>query len=393
MSLEPGDEKLGIDVVPADVPAGPRVAPPDRGSTGATGRILATDGRPIPGTQVLLLAVDAPQSAPRSTLSDADGAYQFLLPGDSAGTFRIAARRAGYVQGIYGQRATADLGTDVTIASATVATDLDIILARPAVLTGRIFDENGDPVEGAAVRALTIRRVDGRRTLAPVPAVGLHTDDLGRYRISGLPGGDYVVASVVGQITGTDISVDLPGYAMTYYPGTPDERDAQFVSVQSAQEAGGVDFSLVRTTTHRIAGRAVDAEGDPVGGGISLRPSRRSGVTTPVASGAHIERDGRFEFTNVPAGEYVLQFSRHKNGAWNEGETASLFVTVADADVTDYYVAAYGKRQVGTADGEIDDLDVLETFVAGSPARCARRGAASDALPFSRSLTWLIAEG
>jgi hypothetical protein len=334
MSLQPGNEKLGIDfIVPATVPAGARVAPPSRGSTVASGRIVAVDGRPLSGARVLLIAVDAPQAQPRTTISDVDGTYQFVLPHDSGGKFRVFARRPGYLQGLYGQRAGADLGEDVTVAPGAVTSNLDVTLLRPAVVTGRIFDENGDPVEGALVRPLTVRTVDGRRRLAPMPVAARPTDDLGRYQVSSLPGGDYVLFAVVGQITGTDVAIDLPGYATTYYPGTPSAAEAQFVSVRTAQEVTGVDFSFLRTKTVRIAGRAVDAEGEPVTGGIALNPTRRSGVVAPVAAGARIERDGSFEFMNVPAGEYVLQFSRHRNGTWNEGDTASLFVTVTDADV------------------------------------------------------------
>jgi hypothetical protein len=333
LSPQPGDEKLGIDfVVPASVPAGPRVTAPPQNSTVVSGRIVAADGRPISGAQVLLVPTDAPRAQPRAVVSDVDGAYQFVLPSDGGGTFWIVASRAGYLRAFYGSVAPREA---VTAATGAIVANLDITLQRPAAITGRVFDENGDPVEGASVRALTVRTVGGRRRLAPGPAAPRQTDDLGSYRVSGLPAGEYVLVAVVGQITGTDVSIDLPGYAATYYPGTRNPGEGQFVAVRAAQETTGVDFSLVRTTTARIAGHAVDAEGEPVTGGIALNPSRRSGVVAPVAAGARIGRDGSFEFTNVPAGEYALQFSRHRNGSWNEGETASMLVTVTDADVTD----------------------------------------------------------
>jgi len=389
MSLQPGDEKLGIDfVVPATMPAGPRVAPPARDATIASGRIVAADGRPLAGAEVLLSAPDTPQTQRRATISDVDGAYQFVLPQDRGGTFRITARRPGYVPGIYGQREGFDLGEDATVVAGAVTSDLNITLVRPAVISGRIFDENGDPVEGASVHALTVRRVDGRRRLAGAPGAAQRTDDLGRYRVSGLSGGDYVPIAVVGQITGTNVSIDLPGYATTYYPGTANPSEEQFVSVRTAQERTGVDFSLVRTKMARIAGQAFDAEGQPVTGGIALSPSRRSGLVAPIATGARVERDGSFEFTNVPTGEYLLQISRHRNGSWNEGETASVLVTVTDADVIGLEVhlspgsTIAGRIVVeggGTAEpGEIEispivlDADLSPTF-SGGPSRALIR--------------------
>jgi hypothetical protein len=89
-----------------------------------------------------------------------------------------------------------------------------------------------------------------------------------------------------------------------------------------------------------VSGRAVDANGEPITGGIALTPSRRSGAIVTMSMGARIEPDGWFEFPNVSPGEYVLQASRHRSAGWNEGESSTQFVTVNGVDVTDLAVRA-----------------------------------------------------
>jgi protocatechuate 3,4-dioxygenase beta subunit len=337
LTLAPGDDTPAIDlIVPATVPAGPRVGPPPRDATVIAGRVLSVDGRPVAGAEVMTLLLASGRRRARQTVSDADGAYQLVFPPDVGGTFRMNARRPGFLPWGYGLGPPRDWPEPVVVSAAQIVHN-DITLQRPGVIAGRVFDESGDPVEGAAVRPMRLTYSDGRRHLVSVPTFGMTsvwTDDLGRYRLSGLAPGSYFVSAAIGQILVTDSTGDVPGYAPTYYPGTPSAAEGEPVTVGRSQDVTGVDFSIARTRTARVAGRALDANGDPITGGLSLAPSRRSGALVEMQLGARIERDGRFEFLNVPPGEYVLQASRHRNGSWNEGESASMFVMVTGEDVT-----------------------------------------------------------
>lgn len=379
LTVQAGDERSGLVMsVPAippflgsplnRAPLGPDGRPDPNATATIKGRVTKPDGSAVRGAQVNAnLLGGRPTTATAS--SDPDGNFEIVLGvtaparGVEPGGFRVTAFKAGYLTSDFGQRSPTTRGDPIAIVPGEVHEHIDIVLQPLGVLSGRVLDDVGEPVEGALVRPAQLRYVNGRRQLVDVGAPR-QTDDLGRYRLYGLRPGQYAVSASVGQIVVAQSSVDLPGFGTTYYPGTSDLQSIQFVRVNPPQEVSAVDFSLLRMSSARVAGRALDADGDPITGGIALMPSQRSGANTDTQMGARIDPKGGFEFRNVPPGDYVLQVVHGRVGQWNEGEFAYRYVTVADADITNLEVQSSAGSEISgriVADGgELPKMDGFE---------------------------------
>jgi hypothetical protein len=271
----------------------------------------------------------------RAAMTDRDGRFEFREV--AAGTFHITANKAGYARVESGRPITPaalnllDSGLAFDLAAGETRERVDLTLARWGALTGRLSDEQGDPVQGASVQVLQVRYEAGRRRLAPARAATRVTDDLGRYRIHNLAPGQYIVSAAVGQV----MTEDLPGYAPSFYPGTSNPAQAQFVTVGLSQDTPGIDFALSRARTARIAGTAFNPAGQPaMPGTLTLIPSQRSSSVMNMAVGARLSPDGTFEFPNVPPGQYVIQAYRGRSNPHTEGEFGALPVSVNGTDVT-----------------------------------------------------------
>jgi len=272
------------------------------------GHVMRADGHPLPHATVRLIV--GPGLLVNETTTDDDGAFEFTDVRPEQ--YRLVASKPGYVTLAFGETRASPRGEPVNLRSGETRERVDFALPRHAAIAGRIVDENGDPVEGASISVQQIRFANGRRQLAAVPGLNpRRTNDLGRYRLFGLQPGDYVVAASVGQV-GTD---DLPGYATTFFPGTPNPAEAQLVRVGVAEDALGVDFALTPVKTARIMGTTLTSTGEPFQGGIRMRASRRSS-TAAADVGAITRPDGSFEFPNVPPGEYVLEGAKNNELGW-----------------------------------------------------------------------------
>src|SRR2546425_536562 len=237
------------------------------------GRVVSGDGRSLSHAQVRLISQNDFRLQ-RTASADEDGRFEFAdLP---AGKFGVIASKTGY----------SPVGSDESplgsilnsarpfdLAEGETRERVDVSLVRWGTLAGRVFDELGDPIQGVSVQVLHIRYEAGRRRLVAAGGAAHATDDLGRYRLYALAPGRYVVSATVGGVA----SADLPGYTRSYFPGTPNASEAQFVSMAASQDVVGIDFSMSRTRTARVSGKMLNAAGEPTTGGtVQLMPSQRS---------------------------------------------------------------------------------------------------------------------
>ena len=374
ITLSSGDERASIDfTVPAMPPRSWMSLPGNRrvdwrqGTGTIRGRITGGDGRAVPAVPVRL--VGHYPGVPPSTVTDADGVYEFSgLPSTTA---RVVAERSGFLNAEYGQRRFSEPGEPIVLRPGESRERIDITLRKPGAIDGRVFDHNGEPLEGATVHVFQARFESGRARLVDAGGLGTHrTDDRGRYRIYGLKPGTYIVSASIGQMSSSHALADVAGYASTYFPGTPNPGDAQWVGVDVAENLTGIDVTLSPVPTARVAGIRLTEAGQPAGGTITLTPSRRSGSIAPTPVGARTQADGRFEFPNVPPGEYVLQASIARPTPFDEGEFTSMFVTVNGTDMTDLVLrTSTGSTIKGhvTAEGNTEEWLWSEITVSAEP--------------------------
>jgi len=317
------------------------------------GRVTLPSGTPIAAATVQLASVTALRPS-RSVTTDDEG--RFVVDALPSGDYIVGAAKAGYVSSDGDGDRDPQPGSQIRLADGEVRTTVDLVLARPAVITGRVLDEFGEPFEGALVSVWQTRYENGRRRLVGTTKSVNATDDRGRYRVINVPPGRYFVAASTGIETPERSVGDVPGYTLTYFPAAVAVSEAQPIDITRTTSVTELDIALVRMPTARVTGRVVGPNGAPVSLVFAnLEVSYRSkAVLGPTFSSMRLE-NGRFEFTNIPPGDYVIQVNGpSRMNRSTEGDFAAQFVTVTSTDVTEVVLnAAAGSTIAGrlTFDG------------------------------------------
>jgi hypothetical protein len=338
----PAEPQVAVSSSPGD--AGSRNSPQEGKAGGVIrGRITSLDtGKPLRRAQVRLASEDDVLETPRTASTSTDGRYEFRDVAPGRYTLRV--ERSGYLALTYGQRRPGEQGRPLEIADKEVAEEVDFALPRMSVISGRVFDDVGEPIAGVTVWVLQTRYVQGRRQLVATGA-NATTGITGRYRLLSLTPGDYTVIGTTRQTWPHDTDPkQVFGYASTYFPGTATASQAQRVKLGVAQQASGIDFSLVAGRTSIVRGTARSASGLPLGGETVTMTRELGGPTmwmgsAVVVGSTKVARDGSWTLSDVPPGEYRLSIraAARGNDPAQEGQVA---VTVAGVDVEGLSVVA-----------------------------------------------------
>jgi len=305
--------------------------------------VRAATGEPLPRVQVTLFPADGPRygaSDPVRFEAQTDDAGHFTIEGISPGRYFLMVERRGYLTQYYGQTRSSETQAILTLASGERRPGLLFRMVPWSVISGRITDENGDPIPDVSVEALRSQFRNGKRTLSSEGDT--QTNDLGEYRIWDLERGHYVVRAVYqGRWSKIRPKVTLAGaepgaaagYAPVFYPGTADATHAVALDVGDGQEMPGIDFVFLPTRAVRIRGHVFDAMlGRPASGCcVQLMPLDRESSSLSSDSGSlDGGKGGSFELQVTTPGPYeVLAFLRSSSGV----RSARRRIEVGGADI------------------------------------------------------------
>ncbi len=229
---------------------------------------------------------------------------------------------------------------------------VDLQLVRGAVLSGRVTDDDGEPVVGVQVTALVQMPTGaGRRGWGETgETTAASTDDRGEFRLFGLGAGEYVLAArrndgrtPAARTTSTGRRL---ADVLTYYPGTTELAEAQRFMLAEAAEYSDLAFSLQALPSISVSGRVV-VSADRIRHGFGqLMPKGddRAELNMGASSPVMVERDGTFRIDGVTAGTHRLSVRVELSNG--EAEVGQLEVTASDEDISGLVVSTHGATTV-----------------------------------------------
>lgn len=279
--------------------------------------VHALTGEPVARARLVLTMMTPPgtrlheRPAPREAASGADGHFRF--EGLAPGRYYLRASKAGFSAHFYNPRPGTPRPAPVEVAAGQKVTRIEMRMLPQAMIGGRILDEDGEPVQRAAV---AIHRLEygslGRRELQT--AGNMYTSDTGEFRFPALsPGRYYLWARHPGELMDAGVArardpkaeIEFD-YAPVFYPDSPDLEGALPIDVEAGLEAEGIDFRQRRTPAFRVRGRV--AGHDQPGAPLSLMLMRQGADAYASLTGrqAQVGTGGTFEFAGIPPGTYDL---------------------------------------------------------------------------------------
>jgi len=278
-------------------------------------------GTPIKGAHVIYtrIAFGAdPAASPISRDTDVQGHFHLEL---TPGSYRVWVEREGFARQSYGSSVPEGTGSLLTVSSGQELRDIAFRITPLGALSGRVLDQDGDPLQGVGIQVLRVSYASGMRQLIPV--AGASSNDRGEYRCYDLPADRYfILATPKGSPLSHSIDAGalVPEvqdvYAPLYYPGVLDLQSASAVPVPEGGDIQQVDFRLQSIRASTLRGRvwgAMKVDSSPMqvilahnDHGFASYIDRSTAAVDPAT--------GKFEIRRVAPGSYFLVASQLMKG-------------------------------------------------------------------------------
>jgi hypothetical protein len=248
--------------------------------------------------------------------------------------------RDGYVKQEFGQKKPTDPGAVFALKPGQKMSDLIFKLGRAGVITGHVFNADGEPMPNVMLNAIRQVYRDGKREFQS--SAFDRSNDLGEYRIFGLAPGRYYVSAeeltwnhVVGDREFNPIEKDAgeKAYAKIYFPASLDLGKASTVTVKEGEEIPAVDILMKEVVAYQIRGKVTNLLSKTRGAqNVQISVLRRdSGAGWSEVGSTSVKRvDGTFEIPAVAPGEYSLLAFSYDDG---KAHSTQEDLTVGNADV------------------------------------------------------------
>jgi hypothetical protein len=314
----------------------------------------ARNGEPIAGARVTLdantvaatnVAVPANALVP---VASTDGQGRFVLRDVDPGQYRLVVQSNGFTRTEYGQKIFPGKGTPIRLVAGEERKDISIALQPTGVISGRIFDSNGNPVPGVPVQlAQSVYDAQGQHFLNM--RFTTVSNDRGEYRFYYITPGAYIVGAGVlsGDPSSAIASFAAQQFGHVYYPAVNNVDQATPVEIRPGAELNGIDMRVPSGSgSYSIRGRLIDSRtgAPPPSANFSLnyRSVSRGGVMGMVTSEFPYDpKTGAFSYSRVSPGTYGVTATfqdapaQGAAGARSVGASyaASAIVRVVDSDV------------------------------------------------------------
>ncbi|MBV9225482.1 MAG: carboxypeptidase regulatory-like domain-containing protein, partial [Acidobacteriaceae bacterium] len=339
-----------------------------------------TVSRPGESGTAMMWVNGAPNQQGYSASSENDGTFR--IEGIEPGQYKLSGNKSGFIHSSYGAKRPNQPGTTLTLNPGQQLTDVTLSLTPQAVVTGKVTDEDGDPITGGMIQV--IKQTWMRGKLRYMPANGGQINDLGEYRIANLSPGKYYLSAqqFPKSYAGMQELPLAPGKpdirpVRTYYPGTTALPGATPIEIKAGQDMTGMDIRMQSAQTYHIRGKVVGNIPEGSTEHASINVSRRDEQSFAFFGGAsNIKPDGSFDMPGIAPGSYTLNYFIMSGRIRSAGHQD---VDVGAGDVNGVVLALQTPGSMrgvvkleGTPQANASTVDVANIHISLSPSDFAR---------------------